>query len=208
MNEKKPRKPAIAEINKTNAKQNIVRKKNVLDSWARNGIPYVPLDDSKKAVDCGTLEFFPRTIRQFNFWDGSANSLSVRSSFPTLARNSNDTLRSYPALKSDVERVLDALLAREVLQQNRAKPIKVKKLIDSNTLEKKLRVILENELVNVRKQQAEERRKYNDEVASLTGQVTEMKLKIRDLESGNLHLAQQVRHLKGQLIKVVPLKGI
>ncbi|WP_050470702.1 hypothetical protein [Herbaspirillum chlorophenolicum] len=208
MSEKKVRKPPVAETNKNNAKQNIVRKKNVLDAWAKNGIPFEAVDESNTKAVSGALDFFPRSIRQFNFWDGSENSEVVRSELPEIARNANDTLRSYPDLKSEVEKILDALIAREILQKNQSKPIKVKKLLDTNALEKKLRSILENELVNLRRQQADDRKKYNGDVASLTGQITELKGIVHDLKSENQGLSQQVRNLKSQIAKVSPLKGV
>lgn len=208
MNEKKVRKPPVADINRNNAKQNIIRKKNVLDAWAKNGIPVVATDKANTKTNSGEIEFFPRSIRQFNFWDGSANSELARSDLPKIARNANDTLRSYPDLRREIEQTLDALIAREILQKNQSKPIKVKKLLDANVLEKKLRSILENELVNLRRQQADDRMRYNHEVASMTGQVTELKRLLRDLKSENQDLSQQVRNLKSQIAKVSPLKGV
>ena len=202
MTDKKSRKPPVADVNKDNAKNNIVCKKNLLNGWAKNGIPIVPDDPSSPSEAIGKLEYFPRTIRQFNFWDGSANSQSVRNGFPTISRNANDTLRRYPVLKGEVEDILDALIAREILQQNHAKPIRLKKLYDSNALEKKLRVILENELVNLRKQQGEERKKYNDRVTGLNGQVEELKRILRELREENHALSQQVSALNLSLIHI------
>lgn len=208
MSGKGSRTPSVAEVNRINAKQNIIRKKNILGAWAKNGIPFVPVEGEGKASTSGVLEFFPKSIRQFNFWDGSNNSPLVQSGLPTIARNANDTLRSYPDLKVEVQQVLDALIAREILQKDQAKPIRVKKLLETNALEKKLRAILESELVNLRRQQVDDRKKYNNETASLTGQVTELKGMVRDLKAENQDLVRQVHNLQSQLAKVSPLKGV
>lgn len=208
MTNTKSRKPAVADVNKDNAKKNIVCKKNLLDAWAKNGIPLVLDDLSSPRSAIGQLEYFPRTIRQFNFWDGTANSHSVRNGFPTISRNANDTLRRYPELRKEIEDILDALIAREILQHNRAKPIRLKKLRDSNTLEKKLRTILENELANLRKQQSEERKIHNDKVVGLDGQVKELKKLVRELKVENEELNLQIGTLNSQLLKISPLRKV
>ncbi len=205
---KRSRKPAVADVNRDNARRNIVCKKNILEAWARNGIPQVLVEESNQKGNIEMLEYFPRSIRQFNFWDGTVNSQYVQSGFPTITRNANDTLRNHPVLREEVEMVIDALIAREAIQQNQSKPIRIKKLTDASALERKLRTILENDLANLRKQQGEERRRYIDEVASLRGQVAEMKAQVRHLKTENQGLSQQVRDLKGQLVKVLPLKGV
>ena len=208
MSDRKARKPSVADVNKENAKNNIIRKKNLLEAWANNGIPYVPIQNTNQNKSIGELEYFPRSIRQFNFWDGSANSTQIRSGFPAISRNANDTLRSHPSLKNLVELVLDGLIARETLQQNQSKPIRIKKIRDSLAIEKKLRCIAEAELINVRKQQTEERRKYNDDKAASNSQIVELKKMVSELQRQNIDAVQEISGLKSRLMKVAPLKKV
>ncbi|MDR6586364.1 hypothetical protein [Herbaspirillum frisingense] len=208
MSERGPRRPSIAALNKSNAKNNIVRKKNILDAWARNGIPHVAAHNVEPGMAAFQLEYFPRTIRQFNFWDGSANSEQMRNELPTFTRNANDTLRGYPDLKNSVGEVIDAVKQRAIVQQSRCKETKISSLLSQKMMEKKLRLIAERELVNVRKQQKEERRSYNDETAGLNSQLAELRRQIEKLRTENKDANHQIAGLKVKLAKVAPLKKV
>ncbi|MGF6397790.1 FtsZ-binding cell division protein ZapB [Pseudomonas frederiksbergensis] len=91
------------EINKQAALQNIILKKEILQTWTQS----IPLDSE------GRAEYYPNTIRQFNGWDLSQNSPVVRSFLPPIFRNANDTINNYPALRAEVQ-VTIALLAKTV----------------------------------------------------------------------------------------------
>lgn len=91
------------ELNKQAALQNIILKKEILQVWGQA----MPLDSE------GEYEYFPRSIRQFNAWDLSQNTDSVRNCLPSVFRNANDTLNNYPALRAEVQ-VAIALLTKAV----------------------------------------------------------------------------------------------
>ncbi|SMP77696.1 hypothetical protein [Noviherbaspirillum suwonense] len=208
MSERKSRTPSIAITNESNARNNIVLKKNILDAWAKNGIPHVPVEDVAASVAELQLEYFPRTIRQFNFWDGSNNSEQIRNVLPAITRNANDTLRRHPNLRNDVDEAIDAVKQREILQLSQVKFTKISNLRGQIAMEKKLRSILESALVDVRKQQKDDRRSYNDDIAGLSSQIAELKGLLDNLKIDNKEAHYLIASLKTKLVKVAPLKKI
>ena len=208
MSERKSRTPSIAMTNKSNARNNIVLKKNILDAWAKNGIPHVPVEDVAASVAKVQLEHFPRTIRQFNFWDGSANSEQIRNVLPAITRNANDTLRLHPDLRNDVDEAINAVKQREILQLSQVKFTKISNLQGQIAMEKRLRSIAERALVDVRRQQKEDRRSYNDDIAGLNSQIAELKGLLENLKIDNKEAHHLIASLKTKLVKVAPLKKI
>ncbi len=85
----------ISEINKNEAIRNIRLKISLLKKISSSS-------------DFPTGEYFPKTLRQFNNWDLSQNTLECRKKVASIKRNANDTLNKYQDLKSEVVASLHA----------------------------------------------------------------------------------------------------
>jgi|GEM_PF-1250635 len=102
-------KPAIATLNEQSATGNLQTKIQILEGWVRDGIPLLRDEESTILIDeagRNRLDFFPRTVRQFNFWDGTQNCATVRLGLAQFSVNANDTLRKRPDLRRAVEELI------------------------------------------------------------------------------------------------------
>lgn len=133
--------------------------------------------------DLPTDEYYPKTLRQFNNWDLTQNTVRFRENTPPITRNANDTLNKYPELKSEVVASLHAsiLVRTKNSSSNRADRIgkfkeeigRLKKYIsvlESYTASQKLELVRVNELLE-------------DKVHSLNSAIAELKRKLSDANS-------------------------
>lgn len=130
--------------NKQDALKNILTKKDILMLWSKTSIPH---------ASNGRLEFFPKTIRQFNAWDMSQNSPALKTALPPIARNANDTLRNYPSTRAEVSSAIAALVfmsSQKVSKGEKLSALKQKK--DDMAL---YITVLEHELVTLRLERAD-----------------------------------------------------
>lgn len=202
------RKPKIADINKLSAEKNILCKLNILEAWAKNGIPPVEATESRIVKDVASLEYFPRSIRQFNFWDGSQNSPQLREGMPAIFRNANETLNSYKELRLRVASVLETLVIKSISQANQLKPLRIQKLTISLDLEKKLRIVAETELVILRENLRLLQRQLSESQSSSASVEREFLRLVKSLESELEGSKAEIATLKAKLAKVVPLKVV
>ncbi|MGO4367778.1 hypothetical protein [Pseudomonas sp. PAB10] len=104
-----------AEANKKRALENILLKIRALRS--------ITTHESLK----NKCEYYPKTIRQFNMWNTSKNSVQFCEKFPTIETNANATLQKHPNLIIEINTIFESarLKAVEEGQQN-----KVSKLLE------------------------------------------------------------------------------
>ncbi|MFQ6333988.1 hypothetical protein [Methylophilus sp. 3sh_L] len=202
------RKPEIADINKLSAERNILCKLNILEAWAKNGIPPIQTINSGIDKNLAGLEYFPRSIRQFNFWDGSQNSLQLREGIPAIFRNANETLNSHKELRLRVAAVLEALVIKSLSQANQLKPLRIKKLNTSLELERKLRSVAETELIVLRENMRLLQRQISESQSSSVSIEREFQRLVKSLEGELEDTKAELATLKAKLAKVVPLKRV
>lgn len=202
------RKPEIADINQLTAEKNILCKLNILEAWAKNGIPSIHAVGSGIDKDLSSLDYFPRSIRQFNFWDGSQNSLQLREGMPAIFRNANETLNSHKELRLRVALVLETLVIKSISQANQLKPLRIKKLTTSLELEKKLRIVAETELVIMRENIRLLQRKISESQSSSAIIEREFQRLVKSLEKQIEDSKEELATLKAKLAKVAPLKSV
>lgn len=160
----------ISELNRIEAIRNI-RLKIFLLKEISNG------------SDFSAEEYLPKTLRQFNSWDLSQNTLQFRKGVAPIKRNANDTLNKYPDIKSEVIASLHAsTLARSkdslCSRTDRVGKLKseIKRLkeyicvLESYTASQKVELIRVNEL-------------FEGKVNSLNGAIAELKRKLKDANS-------------------------
>jgi len=139
----------ISELNRIEAIRNIRRKISLLKEISNRS-------------DFSAEEYLPKTLRQFNNWDLSQNTLELRKSVDPINRNANDTLNKYPDIKSEVIASLHAsTLARSkdslCSRTDRVGKLKseIKRLkeyigvLESYTASKKIELIRVHELFEV-----------------------------------------------------------
>lgn len=160
----------ISELNRIEAIRNIRLKISLLKEIFNSS-------------DFSAEEYLPKTLRQFNNWDLSQNTLEFRKSVAPINRNANDTLNKYPDIKSEVIASLHAsTLARskdplcnrtDRVGKLKAEIRKLKEYIgvlESYTASQKIELLRVNEL-------------FEDKVNSLNGAITELKRKLKDANS-------------------------
>ncbi|EKN0216396.1 TPA: hypothetical protein ACGW3Z_001619 [Pseudomonas aeruginosa] len=190
------------QINKRAALSNILLKKDILLSWKENGIPGA--SSEMTSSDC--LEYFPRSIRQFNAWDLSKNSDVVRNLFPGVKRNANDTLNNYPSIRLEISGLLRSL--RSMSSLKRGKP---ERLVDKQKQIDESRSyisLLERELIQIRIERSDlvsQLKKVKSRDASIVG---ELKSVVSRLESEVGHLKRENSDLIATLAKIAPLREV
>lgn len=157
----------ISERNKNEAIRNIRLKISLLKEMFSN-------------ADFPTDEYYPTTLRQFNNWDLSQNTLGFRNNFAPINRNANDTLNKYPELKSEVVATLHASTLARAKDPSTNRVEKIGKLkgeirrlkeyigvLESYTATQKVELIRVNEL-------------FEDKVHSLSCAISELKRRLED----------------------------
>lgn len=160
----------ISERNRNEAIRNIRLKISLLKEVFSNS-------------DLQADEYYPKTIRQFNSWDLSKNTLKFRDVIAPIFRNANDTLNKYPDLKSEVVASLHALMLvrnksssadhTDKIGKLKEEIVRLKKYInvlESYTASQKLELVRINELLE-------------DKVNSLSCAIAELKRRLRDANS-------------------------
>lgn len=201
------RKPKIADINKLSAEKNMLCKLHILEAWAKSGVPSVQQDHG--IGNClSNLEYFPRSVRQFNFWDGSQNSLKLREAMPSIFRNANETLNSHKGLRLRVVAVLEALVSKSLSQANQLKPLRIKKLTSNLDVEKRLRIVAETELVILRESMRLLQRQISESQSTSDNIEREFQRLVKSLEIELEEVKGELATLKAHLAKIVPLRSV
>lgn len=189
--------PPVAALNKKLALENINKKINILREWANSVIPAINEKES--------LDFYPKSVRQFNLWDGSQNSLCLGED---IKKNANDTLRSYPLQLSEVVQLIETLQLRATEQIDGSKKIRIGKIKAELAVEKRLRQIGESALIALRRELKLEQVKHQQTISRSESQLNELKREISRLSEDNIRLAQENANLIAIAAKVRPIRGV
>jgi hypothetical protein len=168
------KKPAVATANQAAAKSNLGAKLAALELAAEN-CRRKGATDGKASEECeswgGTLDFaVPKTLRQFNRWEFDEVSAKKSGLAGALRTNSQDTLRKYPALRSQIESAIELLgqLEQKVdAQMKDSSSVKLKHLL--KYADRKTQA-LERELVELRAKEIKQSRllgaanRYNEKL--------------------------------------------
>lgn len=148
-----PRKPPVAFRNAKKAEENIRLKLDVLEHLLNDfkltpdsSLPHTePLSNLSIKLD------FPRSLRQFNFWDSQKGPFYGNLVASNVFRNSNETLKSHPELRFRVESVIASLIdvSRNLNHTKKAKGISYYK--SQLAQAEKLRGILEVKLIEMQR---------------------------------------------------------
>lgn len=201
--------PKVAEHNKQRAIANINCKITILQGWISNGIPIVqvqPDETGAQASSPVSLEYFPKSNRQFNAWDGSQNSKDLNALLPKISRNANDTLRKNANLRTKVEQIVESLRLRAADQCQDAKPARISKLRSALKVEKRIRALLENELIEVRRALKAEQSAHKSKTQKAENQSKEFREYVLRLTSENQRLAEENAALIKKLAKISPIR--
>ncbi|AZC46380.1 hypothetical protein PUP81_06385 [Pseudomonas chlororaphis] len=85
-------------------------------------------------------EYYPKTVRQFNMWNASQNSVQFCERFPSLDANANATLNKYPNLIIEIKSIFESAKLGAVEESQHIKTSKLLAKIQAqqnyiNTLE-------------------------------------------------------------------------
>jgi len=203
--------PKAALVNQQSARRNIETKISILERWVKDGVPYA-YEESGKIIklpgEANQMDYYPNSVRQFNFWERSKQCSAVAETLPDFSRNANDTLRRHPGYRKQVESLIGQVATRASQQ---AKKERVPALAE---LRRQLRVaetrngVLEDGLVDLRSLV----RKLEEKVKRMHGQA-EMDLgetaKIRSkLETEIAELRRQNADLAKSLINIKSIRKL
>lgn len=156
------------QINKKEALLNIQKKIDILKNWSQ-GIYASPVT---------SYDYFPTTIRQFNHWDMSQNGQDLKYLYPTIKTNANDTLRSYPQLRNELEQIISLLIQKS--KQPSTKIEKISRLKEKIDQQNTYILILERhtalqqlELTRLTSEQELQKIKYNNIINELTKNINQ-----------------------------------
>jgi hypothetical protein len=146
-------KPKAALINQQKALLNIQTKISVLEQWVKDGIPYA-CDEVGNAIElpggASQIDYYPTSVRQFNFWERSKQCSAVAEKLPEFSRNANDTLRRHPGYQKQVESLISQLTRRAVRQNKKERAPALAELRRQLEVAEARNGVLEVELVNIR----------------------------------------------------------
>lgn len=160
----------ISEINKNEAIRNIRLKISLLKKISSSS-------------DFPTGEYFPKTLRQFNNWDLSQNTLECRKKVASIKRNANDTLNKYQDLKSEVVASLHASILAHSNSPPSNRIDRIGKLKEDISSLKKYISVLELYTANQKIELVRMNELFEDKVHSLNSAITELKRKLKDVNS-------------------------
>ena len=189
--------PKVATINKHRALSNLNRKLHLLRSWVENGVPTIE--------ETGNPDYFPKTVRQFNLWDGTQNTTDLA---VAIERNANDTLRKHVELRSAVERALALLQLRATEQLQNRKNLRIGRLQTALSLQKQMRQTLEEQLIILRKELKAEKSERERSARRLAGQMNELKTELQRLLTENHELKIENASLISTAAKVKPIRQV
>lgn len=160
----------ISELNRNEAIRNIRLKISLLTEMFNSS-------------DFPIEEYYPTTLRQFNNWDLSQNTLEFRKNVAPITRNANDTLNKYPDLKSEVIASLHASTQARSKDPSTNRVDRVGKLKEEIRNLKKYISVLESYTASQKIELVRINELFEDKVYSLNGAIAELKRKLKDANS-------------------------
>lgn len=195
------RAPVVARVNMDRATGNIRTKLSILKAWSREGVPEIERENGERSLD-----FYPKSLRQFNAWDGSQNNQDIQRVLPDISRNANDTLRKHADLRKEVEAILEVIHFKAVEQATDKHVTKLVALKRSLKTEQQLRHAVEQELIMLRRSLKKEQDAHQVSKQKLDGQLTELKRRVDALLEERNRLAAANADLVATAAKVSPLR--
>lgn len=204
-------KPKAALVNQQNALQNIKTKIFILEQWVRDGVPYASGEDGKIIELPGGLskiDYYPTSVRQFNFWERSKQCSTVADTLADFSRNANDTLRRHPAYRKQIESLISQITARALQQEKKERVPALAELRRQLNVAETRNGVLEDELVNLRSSV----RRLEAKVNLVQGQADadlEEAAKLRSkLETEIAKVRRENAELTKSLIKIKSIRGV
>lgn len=133
--------------------------------------------------DLPSDEYCPATLRQFNNWDLSQNTMEFRNKVGPIARNANDTLNKYPDLKGEVVASLHMSKLARTKDSPANRTDRIGKLKDENKRLKKYIDVLESYTATQKLELVRVNELLEDKVHSLSSAIAELKRKLKDANS-------------------------
>lgn len=157
----------INELNKALALSNINLKLSILEEAIN------PPENS-------ILEYYPKTVRQFNLWDAKQNSTEFQKRHSSIKRNANSTLNKHPDLKAKLIATLQALILAHRNRIKNTKPEKASKLKYDIAELKKYISLLESYTANQKIQLLRTHEHFKNEINRLNSVILELKKVIKN----------------------------
>lgn len=189
--------PAVATANKRRALNNIERKIFILKEWISTGIPL--------CGDTSDLDFYPKSVRQFNLWDASQNTSKLD---VEIERNANDTLKKHEGVFAEVVQLVQIIQLRAAEQIQGKKKPRIGKLQAELALEVRLRKVAEAELIKLRRELKAEQLSHRNALRRAENRMAEFKSELERLTAINARLAEENSVLVASAIKVRPIRGV
>jgi hypothetical protein len=199
-------KPKAALINQQKALLNIETKISVLERWVKDGIPYA-CDEGGEAIElpggASQRDYYPSSVRQFNFWERSKQCHAVAEELPEFSRNANDTLRRHPGYQKQVQLLLSQLTRRVVHQNKKERVPALAELRRQLEVADARKGVLEVELVTMRSTltQLESKvsrmeRQMDADLAEAVKLQSKSESEIAELRRENAELTKTLRKIK------------
>jgi len=204
-------KPKAALANQQNALQNIKTKISILEQWVKNGIPYASGQDEeniKLPRGPSKIDYYPTSLRQFNFWERSKQCSTVAETLEDFSRNANDTLRRHPAYRKQIELLISQLKARALQQEKKERAPALAELRRQLRLAEIRNGVLEDELVNLRSLVRRLDAKVNRVQGQADADLEEVAKLLSELETEIAEVRRENAELTRSLKKIRTIRGI
>lgn len=152
----------IHELNKQEALNNITLKLTILN-------------DALKKPENLNLELYPKTVRQFNFWESKQNSIELQKRYSLIKKNANSTLNKYPEVKAELITLLKLLTLAERRNEKKSKPEKVSRLKANIEELKKYILLLESYTATQKVELLRTKEHFEDETNKQNSIILELK---------------------------------
>ncbi|UVH57197.1 hypothetical protein NWF24_30895 [Variovorax paradoxus] len=193
--------PPIAAKNAADALTNILQKRDLLIQTLRN--------HGKAEGSTDALKALPKSIRQFNLWDGSSNHATLdRSEVPRCHPNSNQTLRAHPDVRFEVQQLIDSVRKHSERQSPDRREESIRGLQGRLKAERDLTAIANREIIRARFLLSELRDSYDVVKYAKQSSDAEAKRMIAELQSRVLALEEENADLKKRLSRDARLRRV
>lgn len=157
----------IHEFNKQEALNNMTLKLTILN-------------DALKKPENPNLEFYPKTVRQFNLWESKQNSIELNKRYGPIKKNANSTLNKYPEVKAELTTLLKLLTLAERNKEKNSKPERISKLKANIEELKKYILLLESYTATQKVELLRTKEHFEGEINKQNSIIRELKETIRN----------------------------
>jgi len=121
------------------------------------------------------LEYYPKTVRQFNLWESNQNSAKLQERYSSIKRNANSTLNKHPDLKAELIATLQSLILAQRNHTKSTKPEKISKLKSDIFELKRYISLLESYTANQKIELLRTQEHFKNEINRLNSVILELK---------------------------------